>query len=215
MDLKFWNIAISTLSDVSDCVPLILFFYIGKKKEYLLLFTYFCVSFAIKATTILLIFVWKVHNTLPFYHILAPLEFMLLFLFLNKLNNLTTGVKIGIVLVVLIFDIANTLLMQPPKQFNSIAWGINTLILLMMSLRYLYNLYSNIENIQIEKHPGFIINAGLLIYFAGSLFTYLLGWYILSETSNDFFANSWMILAPANILKNIIVTFGLWIARTS
>lgn len=80
---------------------------------------------------------------------------------------------------------------------------------MFVAFLYLYKLYASIEDVAIESHSGFIINAGFLIYFAGSLFTYLLGWYILSQKPQGFFANGWIIQSLANIVKNVIVLYGI------
>jgi hypothetical protein len=80
---------------------------------------------------------------------------------------------------------------------------------MVMAFIYLYALYFKAEDVAIESHSGFIINTGFLIYFAGSLFTYLLGWYILSRTPSGLFANGWIIQSISNICKNAIITYGI------
>jgi hypothetical protein len=212
MTLKDWNIALSYSSDISDMLPLLAWLITRKRNDALnILGAYFLFSFPLKLIT-----VWmatKSMNTHPFYHILAPLEFFFLYLYYCKVILINrNGIWIPLV-IILSFNILNSLWLQHFLAFNSNAWSVNTLVLLFLALVYLYKLYVNIEDIKIEKHPGFIINAGFLFYFSGSIFTYILSAYILTQESGDFFANGWIIQSMANLSKNIVVSFGIWLAR--
>jgi len=103
--------------------------------------------------------------------------------------------------------------MEDLHQFNSLSWTFTILFLLCMGLLYLRKLYQDLENIKLDKHPLFIINAGLLIYFAGSLFTNIFGAKILSQEAKDFFHKAWINQSFSNLVKNLIVGYGLWLAR--
>lgn len=148
-------------------------------------------------------------NTLSFYHILAVFEFTALLFYYKQTTPLSSRSAFLILLPVIIFNIVNSIFFQKMNEFNSYAWGVNTFVLMVMAFLYLYTLYLRIEDVAIETHSGFIINAGFLVYFGGSLFTYLLGWYILSQEPSGLFANGWIIQAIANICKNCIVTYGI------
>lgn len=210
MDLKDWNLTISTFSDFSDALPLLLLMIMASGRTLQLLKIYFAGSLSVKVWTIILVFGFDSPNTLPYYHFLALFEFVLLFLYYvyaTRLQWREVSIALGLVVV---FNIVNTTYFQHLQQFNSYSWGVNTFVLMFMSFLYLYRLYANIEDVAIETHTGFIINAGFLLYFAGSLFTYILGWYILSSKPEGFFANGWIIQATSNILKNILIAYGLY-----
>lgn len=209
MDLIYWNITISTVSDLSDGLPLLLLLRKPAEKEWKVLLAYFAGSFVVKLLTIILIFGFNVRNTLPFYHILSVFEFTCLFIFFSKMVPISLRNMLLPFTLVIAFNIVNSLLLQNLRVFNSYAWGVNTVVLMFVAFVYLYRLYSNTDDVAIEKHPGFICCAGFLIYFAGSLFTYLLGWNILSQYPEGFFANGWMIQSFANVIKNIIIAYGL------
>jgi len=97
--------------------------------------------------------------------------------------------------------VVNSVFIENINHFNSIGWTFSVVFLLCLALRYLYKLYDDLENIQLGSHPLFIINTGFLIYFTGSLFTYIFGWEILSKEARGFFHNAWIIQSLSNIGK--------------
>jgi hypothetical protein len=210
VELIYWNILISTVADLSDALPLIFLLRKVGERYLKVLRAYFIGSFVVKFITIVLIFGFNVRNTLAFYHFLSLFEFICLFLYFSGM----IGVKFKHVLLpfslVLLFNIVNSIWLQGFNEFNSHAWGVNTTVLLFMGLLYLYKLYSDFEDIAIEKHFGFIVCAAFMIYFGGSLFTYLLGWKILSQVPTGFFANGWIIQSIANVVKNVIIVYGVY-----
>jgi len=208
LDLKYWNLTVSTLSDLSDALPLMAIL-LSKSAQSKILGAYFLFSFCIKLTTIVLIFFFQASNTHVFYHLLAPVEFTCIFLYYTKLLNWSSQKQCIVITIVLLLNILNSMLLQSTRTFNSHPWSIHTFLLLLLSFRYLYLLYLSAQDIRLEIHPGFIINAGFLLYFSGSLFTYLLGFSILSQDPIGFFANGWIIQAVANILKNVLVSYGI------
>ena len=209
MDLIYWNILISTIADLSDGLPLIFLLRDAPARHWKILRTYFAGNFSVKLFTIFLIFGLGARNTLPFYHFLSVFEFCCLFIFFSQnIGAPFKNISIPFALVIT-FNVINTLFFQSLWEFNSFAWGVNTVVLMFLAFVYLYRLYSAIDDISIEKHPEFICCAAFLIYFAGSLFTYLLGWNILSQYPEGFFANGWIIQSLATFVKNIIVTYGL------
>lgn len=214
MELKHWTLLISTISDLSDILPIFWLIRITKDRGLNILGVYFATTFSIKLITIVLVFGFNSPNTMPFYHVLALFEFICLALYYQQKIHLNK-ILIGTVLItVALGNLVNSLTLQKLNEFNSYTWALNTLVLMTLAFLYLYNLYKNIEDVAIEKHSGFIINAGFLLYFAGSLFTYLFGWYILSQKPAGFFANGWIIQAFANICKNCIIAYGITLSNS-
>lgn len=208
MELRDWNLLVSTASDLSDLLPLFFLMRVSERSLKILRI-YFLGSSIIKLITIAMVFGFGSPNTLPFYHILAVFEFTVLLFYFKQTIPVNTHLTYLILLVVIAFNVVNSVYFQRINEFNSYTWGVNTFALMVLAFLYLYTLYSRIEDIAIESHSGFIINAGLLIYFGGSLFTYLLGWDILSQKPAGLFANGWIIQAIANIFKNVIITYGI------
>ncbi|PKK37413.1 hypothetical protein BWI96_05965 [Siphonobacter sp. SORGH_AS_0500] len=206
MNLQTWTLIISTLSDLSDGLPFALFLSFYK---YSSLRIYFGGAFIIKLLTIVMIFGFGSRNTHPFYHVLALFEFSCLFLFYAGQLQWSRWQTFLPLVSILLLDVGFSLFLQNIFTFNSYAWSINTLILLIVSIRYLYYLYEKVEDVPLEEVEGFIINSGFLIYFAGSLFTYLLGFNILSGQATGWFGNGWLFQSVANLIKNLVISYGL------
>lgn len=212
--LHYWNIVVSMTSELMDIVPVLLMIFLRVRiaNKYLLIW-YLVSSFSIKLLTIFLIYFTPYTRTLPYYHLLAVLEFVFLFLFYLRLLERPKYSGWGLMGLVVALNVLNTIYLQDLNQFNSYAWTLNSLVLIIMGFLYLVHLYDKEDNVSIISQPNFIINAALMIYLAGSLFTYLLGWYILNQKAVGFFANGWIIHALSSIFKNLIICWAVWQAR--
>ncbi len=212
MDLKSWNVVLSHLSDLSDWPPFFVFLLLPRsiKKKYKVLGVYFLLASSLKTATLFL--ASQRINTHGFYHALSLAEFTCLAIFYKQILPKWFFVNVSIIVVIAI-NLVNSLFVQKFDQFNSNAWAMNTLVLIFLGLVYLYILYQNIEDIQLEKAPLFVVNFGFMIYFAGSIFTYLLAIDIFSQEAVGFFHNAWIIRSIADIIKSPIICFGLWLMR--
>lgn len=202
------------LSELGELVPLILIVILMWKGFKLRLWSYSVKiivlyigsSFTIKAFSMINFF--KVEDNLIFYSVLGLVEVALFILFFtNESAGLkrTGGVLISILIVLNIYFIAN----QIPGEFNSAQWTINYIVLLFLSLRLFYQFYQNAE-VNLPKTmlfpPAIILNFGLIFYFCGSFFVYLMAWYMLSQRAIGFFANGWILVSLANIVKIIFIS---------
>lgn len=150
-----------------------------------------------------------IHN-MPAFHILAFWEIVMLFVYYSKL--VFKKVYIAGIAILLLLN-AGSLFFQALDTFNSYAWAINIMILIIMGILYLFKLYNTEDYTPLEMRPDFIINSGWLIYASGSLFAYLMGTEILSGEPEGFFHNAWIFQCVSNLSKNIIVSYGLWLAK--
>ena len=149
---------------------------------------------------------------MPAYHLLAVTEVVMVYCFYSRL--MFNKVYIWGAIALLVFNLLNSLLVQNIFTFNSIAWTVNMMVLMMLGIIYLFSLYNDEnDDSPLEERPTFIITAGWLIYAAGSLFTYLLGTSILSGRPAGFFHNAWVFQCVSNIFKNTLISYGLWRAR--
>jgi hypothetical protein len=120
---------------------------------------------------------------------------------------------LGAVLLFLL-NAVNSIFIQSIFTFNSWAWSMNMVVLMIIGITYLFKLYNNEnDDSPLELRPNFIITAGWLIYASGSLFTYLLGIPILSGKAAGFFHNAWTFQCVSNLFKNVLISYGLWRAR--
>jgi len=119
----------------------------------------------------------------------------------------------GLISAIVLLNLMNSLFLQTIDKFNSNAWSINTIVLIGVALYYLFELFSQQETLEFEKSPTIIIISGLLIYFSGSLFLYIVSSKVLSKEAQGFFFNAWLIRSGSDIIKSIFLTLGLWMAK--
>ncbi len=211
MNLEAFAILVSNASEISELIPCLIYFrFAFNRQPYKILGYYFVLSAAIKIYT-LITAEMKIHN-MPAYHLLAIIEAVLLYSFYARIIY-NTGPRLWVIIILILASLLDSFFIESIYQFNSIGWTFCIFFLLCLALGYLYKLYDDLENTQLSSHPLFIINTGFMIYFAGSLFTYIFGWEILSKEARGFFHNAWIIQCFSNIGKNIIVSYGLWLAR--
>ncbi|HEY8934801.1 MAG TPA: hypothetical protein VIM65_06250, partial [Cyclobacteriaceae bacterium] len=174
MDLKYWNIVLSHLSDVSDWLPFFIFALlpVEKRKEYKLLGAYLLLMSLLKTSTLVLISIKGIVNTYWLYHIMALGEVISLYFYMMPSLPLKRSWMYSIILSVVLFNLANSLYIQNINEFNSNAWSVNTILLIAVALYYLFNFFSKLDLLEFEKSPVFMITTALLIYFSGSLFLY-------------------------------------------
>jgi hypothetical protein len=210
MDLGSFAIWISNVSETSELVPCMVFYIHSKWAiQYRIIGFYFTVSACLKIFTLVTAEL-GIHN-MPVFHLLALFELLFLYSFYNRIV-FSSNPKFLMIILLILLNVLNSVFVESIFQFNSFGWTLNTFILLCFGLRYLLKFYQEMDVIQVERNPLFIINCGFLIYFSGSLFTYVFGWKILSQEAQGFFHNAWIIQSFSNISKNVIVSFGLWIA---
>lgn len=214
MNLFDWNVTLSHISDLSDWLPFIVWIFLPetKRNQYKLLGAYFFVLGFFKTTTLLLLLVKGQYNTMPFYHAMAIGEVSLLYLFLTKGIFKSSKVQYLILASICSFNLINAIYFQNYDEFNSNAWALNTILLIGFGLYTLILLFNKFESIELEKSDEFIVIAGLLLYFSGSLFLYIVSSEVLSKEANGLFHNAWIIRSAADIIKSIILTYGLWLA---
>jgi hypothetical protein len=202
---------ISEVSDISETLALMVWLIFARKKQtYQILGAFFVVSASLKLLT--LITAKKGIHNMPLYHLLAVTEIVLVYCFYSKLMFNKVYV-LGAVLLFLL-NAVNSIFIQSIFTFNSWAWSMNMVVLMIIGITYLFKLYNNEnDDSPLELRPNFIITAGWLIYASGSLFTYLLGIPILSGKAAGFFHNAWTFQCVSNLFKNVLISYGLWRAR--
>jgi len=212
MPLRDISILVSDISDISELIPLILLMIINNNElKFKILKAYFFLTSILKMYA-LITSKFSINN-MHAYHFLSIVELISMYSFyvivLNKKRNLFFFGLFSL----LVFNILNTLLYHKFNEFNNLACGLNASIIIIFGLNYYHQIYNRTDNVQIEKDPMFFINAGFLIYASGSFFTYLFGWKILSQEAIGLFHNAWLIQSISNIIKNIVIAYGVWLMR--
>ncbi len=203
------DFALADVSDVSAVLPLTVWLFFAKKQgPYLIHGVFFCLFFAVNLYTLVTAELGQ--NNLPAYHLLALLQVEAVYIFFCQLayQRIYWSGVIGLI----IFHMANAIFYESIWTFNSLAWTIDMIIMIIVGLSYFLKLYNNEANYTpLQGRPDFTITAGWLLYASGSLFTYLMGTKILSGYAEGFFKNAWLLQSVSNILKDIIISYGFWL----
>lgn len=202
---------VSETSDLSETVPMMSWLIFARKKRpYSVLGVFLIISAALK--TISVVTAKMSINNMPLYHLMAVSEIVILYCFYSRM--MFNKIYVWVAVAFLLLNVFNTLFVQNIHAFNSYSWAENMILLIIIGVSYLFSLYMDETNYTpLEERPEFIITAGMLIYAAGSLFTYLMGTAILSGKAAGFFHNAWIFICVTNLLKNILISYGLWRAR--
>lgn len=210
MSIHGLNIILSDVSEVSELAPLIIGYSCRiRQLPYRIIVGFFTVSAPLKLISLVTA---RMHmNNMILFHILALCEVIFLYSFFNWI--LFNRVRIWGITALIVANLLDTLFLEGLMEFNAIAWSVNTFVLLCLGLTVFYRFFVSLEELHLEKNATFIITSGLMIYFAGAMFTYILSSKILSGQAADFFHNAWIIQSFSNIIKNLIVGYGLWLAR--
>lgn len=214
MTLLEWNMYLGYIAEYSEAIPLLFALYlfiiryrsVFKVPAIRVILWYSVWSFGIKMSSNIYM-LWG-DNNLLFYSLLGFVECWLLTTFyFTQLPFKRTTQRVILTLITLtnLIIVVN----QDYLRFNSLLWTIDIFWVFCLSLYFLYYRFSNI-NISISwPDPAFIINAGLILYLCGSFFVYLMGWYLLMQKAEGYFANGWLIVSVAVMIKSIFITWAI------
>jgi hypothetical protein len=217
--LKF-NILIGKISEISEFIPIGYYFFILLFSEKKIKFSHeikIIIALSIFSFTTKLASNAWLHissNNLFFYTFLGIGECLFLTLFFLKIFKIKRRTTTIVLLAVLLVNIALAVA-GDPKVFNSMLWTANMIWLLILNLYYFYHKYVDISVTSYDDWPDsiFIVNAGHLLYFSSSFFVYLMGWYLLAQNADSLFANGWIIVSLAVIIKSSFYTAALMKAK--
>lgn len=106
----------------------------------------------------------------------------------------------------LILVASNALFIQGILTYPSLANTVQSIILIIFSLLYFYQIFAKQEYVHIEKQALFWINSGVLIYFSINIFLFMLFNRIIEQQIEGFYA----IHSVTNIFSNVLYTIGLF-----
>lgn len=152
---------------------------------------------------------WDIQN-LPLFQVFAVVNLLFLSaLYYHTLQGTVlrqfVRVAAGLILGITLYS---ALLPGGVKQFPSLSMTAQCVLFIVLSLFYFYQLLHQPTVVAIENNPLFWINAGVLIYFSGNLFLFMLQEWI-SRTPELHLNNYWAIHSVANILANLLYAAGL------
>jgi len=202
------EIAIAYLSTASVILPFGLAIYQLKYLRNNLRLILFLLAFSLLADVISYFLSRSAISTIwianPYLLIQFSLLMMIYFIELQRPRFL-----IFIALAYIIYFIVSTFFIYGVFNFNTYANSISGLILVGLSIYYLYHLLKELQVDNIAKVPMFWITFAVLCYYGGTLALFL-----LNNLTADNYPNShrmyWIFHNICNILKNILLAIGLW-----
>lgn len=148
-------------------------------------------------------------NNLPVAHVYGLIEAGLLILFFARINAFSNTTRYLLLTAYSTFYIFNSVFNESIFVLNGFARSIEAFMVLFFCIYTMYRFYVKEEDVFIEKSPTFWIVIGILFYFSGALFSFLLAAEIFSRTPDNLFG-SWVLHNISNILKNILIAVGIW-----
>lgn len=148
-------------------------------------------------------------NNLPLAHAYGLLEGLLLIKFFDRLLEWKKSTWTAVAVTYTLLYVADSIFLESIFSFNAWSRSVEALLMIALCVMAFSMFYSKEEDIFIEKSPHFWIVIGILTYFSGALFSFLLSTDMLSQSADRFYG-SWMLHNFSNLLKNVIFTVGLW-----
>lgn len=178
-------------------------------KSELVMFIYCLFSTVIFSTADIL--AYRHTNNMLFYHLYSLFELWIVsFYILKKIASKNFSLIFwSINTTYTCFFVANVLFIEPFSVFNSNSAGLESLIILFLSMHYLLTLSKSNEILHFQTLPAFWIISGFLIYNAVSilvLLSYKYFTYIHLPKDGD---NLWFVLSAAIIVKFVLISIGL------
>lgn len=144
-------------------------------------------------------------------HVLSHFEIIIFsiyyyFLF-EKLffKRLVLGLFVGY----LTFSIFDTIYFEPFSIYPANLGFVYSLMLILYSLLFFFEIYEKGEVLYIERHPHFWINSALLLYYAGTLLLGLFENYLMYKIPRDKFIFLNSFFSVMSIMFNVLVCIGL------
>ena len=165
-------------------------------------------SLASDLLSLLLIKYSQGSNTYLIVNIYLIIQFSLLVLVFRKQLPYPTITNI-ILLLFITFCMVNITVFQGPWEFNSVSNVIASLILIAFCIFYLYRLLSELPIVHIQHLPMLWISFGVLVYYGGNFFLFLVNNYLTHDESGPH-KLMWILHNLLNITKNILFAVALW-----
>jgi hypothetical protein len=170
------------------------------------------IAVAFLSDVVNIIFAFLHLNNLPIAHAYGLLEGILLIKFFDSLLGWKKSTWTLVAVTYTLLYLADSIFLESIFSFNAWSRSVEALLMIALCVMAFRMFYDKEEDIFIEKSPHFWMVIGILTYFSGALFSFLLSTDMLSQSSERFYG-SWMLHNFSNLLKNVIFTIGLWRIR--
>lgn len=152
---------------------------------------------------------WSINN-LFLYHIHSMVEFVCICgIYLKIISKRWRKYILLLGIVFIGSSLVNFITTEAFDVFNSNQRYIQAILLMPVFYRAFKEHSESTKYVFLETHPYFILTAGFLVYFIGTVILFL----FMKELSQAAAVKFWAIHCIFNILLNIIFTFALWRGR--
>lgn len=143
-------------------------------------------------------------NTIPLLHVSVVTSIVFFGViyynsFLKSVLKKITLVFSTIVMLIVLYNTRNIF------EYPTISNTASSILLIILSLVYFYQLLNPQKFIQIEKQGLFWVNAGVLVYSSVNIFLFMLFSQIPDKDKADYY----VIFSITNIIANVIYSIGL------
>ncbi len=169
------------------------------------LFLYLSASFELAVVTT---WFYKINN-LPLFHLFALIELLFFgWLYAQAFHQVwLKNVVNGLTALGAAFIIYNALLLESIWSFNSVSKTAESVYLIVLSLLLFRQLLLQREVMFLDRHPLFWLNSGVLLYFAGNLFVFMLQHAIAGSAQKGYVYG--FVHSGINILANLLYGIAL------
>lgn len=150
-------------------------------------------------------------NNFPVFHVYALLEFSILALIYRSTFQkpiIEKGLK-AMIFVFIAFGIINALFFQSVFEPNTNVITASSVLLIGLSLGFLFRVLNDMRYDRLEKSAMFWINIGVLVYFSSSFALFTFGEQLV-PFSIESTINIWTLHLFFNFLHYIAFCIALW-----
>ncbi len=199
----------SNLSMLTGLLPLLAagFNYKHLDKVLKLSAAFFLLSFLSDAISWLLIFVFRIPNTMYVSHLYvdANILFFGVIYYFVYFDPIFKKIAIFLATIAFLIAVSSIFFAQSLREYPSIANTALSIMAVLLSLLYFYQLFTRQEFIHIQKEGFFWINSGVIFYYSITIFMFMMYKQILLAHQQDYY----MINYITNIIANLIFSAGL------
>lgn len=163
---------------------------------------------SVSADAISLILINQGITTWPVINLFFFIQFWLLFKILNEPGKVEA--LRFLFLACIAFSLMDFLFIQGPQTFNSYATYASGILIIILALRFLYQLLTEMPVAKVQTLPLFWLAFGVLLYYGGNLFLFLFNNYLIAHLPKHH-ESIWQLHNILNISKNVFFFVTLWI----
>jgi hypothetical protein len=153
-----------------------------------------------------------IYNT-PVIHVFTVLELSLYTWIYHKSMPqwFTRRITYFIIAGFTLLAIANTIFLESIWEFNANARALESVILIVLSLIYYYQLYREMKVYDLHLLPTFWVAAGVLVNFSTNLLFFSFFSWLLQQDHIEAWDMALRIHSVSNIILYLLLAIGLWV----